>query len=88
MSSYSTRGGISGWTVRRTAGAGADGRAVRGGSRPALLEPVERELNAKVMRGSWPPSRVRPARLGHAATALGAIAPLQREVAGAAPLLR
>ncbi|MCG0285525.1 hypothetical protein L4B83_11195 [Streptomyces sp. PSAA01] len=45
---------------------------------PALLEPIERELNAKVMRGSWPPLRVRPAGLDHAATALGAIALLQR----------
>lgn len=46
---------------------------------PALLEPIERELNAKVMRGSWPPLRVRPAGLGHAATALDAIALLQRQ---------
>lgn len=46
---------------------------------PALLEPIERELNAKVMRGSWPPLRVRPARLGHAPTALGAIALLQQQ---------
>ncbi|MGP3938211.1 ROK family protein [Streptomyces sp. 6N106] len=46
---------------------------------PALLEPIERELNAEVRRGSWPPLRVRPAGLGHAATALGAISLLQRQ---------
>ncbi|MFI6663125.1 ROK family protein [Streptomyces sp. NPDC050523] len=45
---------------------------------PALMEPIERELNAKMRRNSWPRPRVRQAQLGDAAAALGAIALLHQ----------
>ncbi|MER8153549.1 ROK family protein [Streptomyces sp. NPDC094472] len=55
---------------------------------PALLEPIERELNAKVMRGSWPPLRVRPARARPRGHRPRRHRPAPAAVAGAAPLLR
>ncbi|MFJ7073693.1 ROK family protein [Streptomyces sp. NPDC098781] len=51
---------------------------------PAVMEPIAHQLNAGAVRGSGPRPPVRPAELGPAASALGAIA-LLRQGASALP---